>query len=290
MEISVLYPPGCGPVFKYFFKKHKELETISIRMIHSEGFTDYVKDIVLTIFSNINLRSISLHYIESSGDTFSCLPSTFPSLEKLGLTNWWSLSDQELNEILNRSRSNLRELDLPCSKFTGVGVEEGVNSVPNLEILNLSSCFNLTDGGLQEILRLSGNKLRVLVLSETDITGQRFKEGIFLPMLEKLNLYYCLNLTDGGMKEILRISGSSIRVLDVSRTRITGQGFKDGVSLPMLEELNLSRCRELTYSGLLEILSISWTRLKTVDLSYTRIFTAVRSTLSSQYPSVQFKY
>ena len=109
-------------------------------------------------------------------------------------------------------------------------------------------------------------------------------------MLEELNLSECDNLTDGGLKEILRISGSSIRVLDVSRTRITGQGFKDGVSLPMLEELDLVVCDQLTDSSFLEILCISGNRLKTVDLSYSRIATALRSTLSSQYPSVQFKY
>ena len=88
------------------------------------------------------------------------------------------------------------------------------------------------------------------------------------------------------MEEILIISGIKLRVLDVSCTNITGKGFKDGVSLPMLEELDLVVCDQLTDSSFLEILCISGNRLKTVDLSYSRIATALRSTLSSQYPSV----
>jgi len=154
------------------------------------------------------------------------------------LSGWLWLSNQGLNEILNRSRRNLTVLDLSRSNITGVGVEEGVNSLSNLEVLNLS---------------------------------------------------WCLNLTDGGLKEVLRVSGSKLRVLGVSYTYITGQGFKDGVSLPMLEELDLGGYRQLTYSGLLEILSISVNRLKNM-LVTRRISTAYRMKLSSQYPSVQFYY
>ena len=230
--------PGCGPVFKYLFKKHEKLETISIGFENEERCAEDNKDIVLIVFSNINLRSISITNVQYTGDILGCLPNTLPNLEKLVLTYWRSLSDQELCEILNRSE-NIRELELFGSNITGVGVEEGVNSLPNLEVLNLSWCLNLTDGGLKEIVKLSGNKLRVL---------------------------------------------------NVSCTRITGQGFKEGVSLPMLEELNLNGCSELTDSDLLEILSITGRRLKTVYVSSTNISTAVRSTLRTQYPSVQFKY
>ena len=103
--------PGCGTVFKYLFKKHEELETISIRL-HGVRSTEDEKDVVLTVLSNLNLRSISVHVIESTGDTLSCLPSSLPNLEKLLLTYWFSLSNQGLIEILNRSGSSLRELDL----------------------------------------------------------------------------------------------------------------------------------------------------------------------------------
>ena len=237
LEINVFVDsPDHGSVFKYLFKKHEELETISIR-VASERCAEGEKDIVLTIFSNLNLRSITIHSIHTEV-IFNCLPSTFPNLERLVLYGWKSLSAQGLVEILNRSR-NIRVLDLSISNITGVELEEGVNSLPNLEVLKLRYCKNLTDGELKKILRLSGNKLRVL---------------------------------------------------DVSWTKITEQGFMEGVSLPMLEELNLDAC-ELTDSGLLEILSISsGTRLKTVTTFYINTSSAVESTLLTQYPSVQFKF
>ena len=238
MEIRRLSPPGCGPVFKYLVEKHEELETIRIRLYSKRG-TEDEKDIVLTIFFNLNLRSVYIHNMRNTGDIVGRLPSTLPNIEKLVMTSWRSLSDQGLIEILYMSRSSLRELDLSYSNITGVGVEEGVNSLPNLEVLKLSLCKNLTGGGLNEILRLSGIKLRVLY---------------------------------------------------VSFTNITGKGVKEGVSLPMLEELNLKWCEQLTDSGLLEILSISGIRLKTVWLWGTRISTAVRSTLCTQYPSVELKW
>ena len=137
------------------------------------------------------------------------LGSTLPNLEKLVLTFWKSLSDQGLIEILNRSSSNIRELDLSGSNITGVGV--GVNSLPNLEILKLIQCDNLTDRGLEEILRISSFTLRVLAVSWTNITEQGFQEGVSLLMLEELNLGVCRHLTYSGLLEILSISGNRLK-------------------------------------------------------------------------------
>jgi len=58
----------------------------------------------------------------------------------------------------------------------------------------------------------------------------------------------------------------------------------------MLEKLHLRECGQLIDSGLLEILSISGDRLKIVNVAANRMSTAVRSTLSIKYPSVEFIY
>ena len=217
MKISSLIPGGCGPVFKDLFKKHEELETISIGLYCVMSSSSSVmrsredkKDIVLNIFSNLNLRSIIIRNVWNTGDIIGRLPSALPSLEKLGLIRWcFSSSNQRIIEILNRYGSSLRELDLSDSDITGVGV----NSLPNLVVLKLHWCNNLTDGGLKEFLRLSGNKLRVLDVSCTRITGQGFKEGVSLPMLEELDMRGCEQLTDSGLLEILSISGSRLKTV-----------------------------------------------------------------------------
>ena len=74
-------------------------------------------------------------------------------------------------------------------------------------------------------------------------------------MLEILYLEECRQLTDTGLKEILRISRSNLRDLNLSYTPITGVGVEEGVKyLPMLETLILHECRQLNHKGLTEIL------------------------------------
>ena len=60
-------------MLKYLFKKHKELETISIwlyggRSRENEWSTEDEKNIVLLVFSNIQLRYISVHIMKNTGD------------------------------------------------------------------------------------------------------------------------------------------------------------------------------------------------------------------------------
>ena len=291
MAIYPLITPGCGPVFNYLVEKHEELESISIGFVEHEG-TEENKDqdeIVLTTLSHDNLKSISIHGTKNTGDITGRLPSTYPNLVKLQLTDWHKLSDKGLMKILRRYRSNLRELKLDCSNISGVGIKRGVKSLPNLESLTLISCSNLENGELVEILSISGSKLRYLDVSYTSIPGLGL-DKIFksLPNLETLIMNGCKELSNRELLEILSISGSKLRYLDVSWTSITGVGFKNGVkSLPMLENLWLAFCDELTEGGLLEILSTAGNRLKTVHVNGE---TVAEETLRSQYPSIHFNF
>ena len=295
LAIYPLITPGCGPVFNYLVEKHKELESISIEFVGHED-TDENKDqdeIVLTTLSHNNLKSITIYGMKNTGDITGRLPSTYPNLEKLQLTDWHKLSDKGLMKILRRYRSNLRELNLVGSNITGVGIKRGVKSLPNIETLNLDSWIPgiPTNDGLVEILSISGSKLRYLDVSWSSITGVELVEGVeSLPNLETLIMSGCEELSNGGLVEILRISGSKLRYLDVSWTSITGVGFEEGVkSLPMLEKLVLLQCDELSKEGLLEILSIAGNRLKTVQLYGNNFSHKITKTLRLQYPSVYFE-
>ena len=281
-------------MFNYLVEKHEELESIGIGFVEHEG-TEENKDqdeIVLTSLSHDNLKSISIHGMKNTGDITGRLPSTLPNLEKLQLTDWHKLSNKGLMKILRRYRSNLRELKLDGSNITGVGIKRGVRYLPNLETLKLDSWILgiLTNDGLVEILSISGSKLRYLDVSWTSITGVGLEERVkSLPNLETLIMSGCEELSNGGLVEILRISGSKLRYLDVSWTSITGVGFKEGVkSLSMLEKLVLLEC-ELSKEGLLEILSIAGNRLKTVQLYGNNFSHKITKTLRLQYPSVYFE-
>lgn len=177
-----------------------------------------------------------------------------------------SLTDGLLVEILRISGSNLRVLDLSCTDITGIGLEEEVNCLPNLETLSLVLCEKLTDGGLVEILRISRRKLRVLNLSSSTITGIGLEKGVkSLPMLENLDLS---SLTGRGLAEILSISRSKLRSLNINRIRINRVCLEAVVqSLPMLENLDLRLCEDLDDFRLLEILRICGSKLRVLNVS-----------------------
>ena len=164
-----------------------------------------------------------------------------------------------------------------------------LKALPNLEALKLSHCFNLANEGLVEILSISVSKLRYLDVSCSCVSGMGWEEEVkSLPNLETLILNTCSELFDEGLVEILRICGSKLVDLDLSCTSVTGIGLEDGVkSLPMLENLDLGDCDEVTDSRLLEILRIAGKRLKTLIVSRTYSISAgLKQTLHKKYPIV----
>ena len=97
MKTSDLNPCGCASVFKTYSKKHEELETISVSLFKRSATNE--KEIVLSIFFNINLRSVTIGNMGNTGDIIGRrpLPNAFQNLEKLILTPWHRLLDQGLN-------------------------------------------------------------------------------------------------------------------------------------------------------------------------------------------------
>ena len=151
-------------------EKHQELETISI-LCNRKRSREHEHDILMTIFSNSNIRSVNIHDMMSSGEELGRLPVTSSKLEKLCLTSCRNLTDRGLQGLLLGIGNNLTELDLSKSFVTEEGFQQPVKSLPNLENLNLYLNTNLTDDGLYQISKTCGNKLKELNLSFTQITG-----------------------------------------------------------------------------------------------------------------------
>ena len=147
------------------------------------------------------------------------------------------------------------------------------STLSNLDKLQLTDWYKLSDKGLMKILRRYRSNLRELKLDCSNITGVGIKRGVkSLPNLESLTLISCSNLENGELVEILSISGSKLRYLDVSYTSIPGLGLdKIFKSLPNLETLIMNGCKELSNRELLEILSISGSKLRYLDVSWTSI-------------------
>ena len=214
---------------------------------------------MLIIFSRYNLRSVTLNRVAIREETLRRLRGPFLNLEKLNLAHCVQLRDREFKLILENFGLNLKELDLSYTQISGFHVRgiKGEKMLPSLEKLTLRSCYDLLDGGLDQVLRTSGIKLRELNLFHTNIYGIGFLESLkSFPRLEALNLGKCFNLNLYALYAILNICGKTLRELNLSRSCLSGIGFVSHVkSLPMLEILRLNECYNLNDEGLQEILS-----------------------------------
>jgi len=91
-----------------------------------------------------------------------------------------------------------------------------------------------------------------------------------LQQLEKLHLSNCRNINDAVVQELLTTSGSTLRILDLSRTNISDAALA-GVMLPKLEHLDLSDCRNLTDTVVQELLTAIGSTLRILGLGRTNI-------------------
>ena len=219
------------------------------------------------------LKSLTLENSIITGEILIKYKGTLPCLENLNMKLCKQLTYKGLMQILQLCGSTLRSLDIGCTDITGENLSEYKGTLPCLEILNMSCCYQLTNKGVLQILQIFGSTLRSLDISITNITGENLSEyKRTLPCLEKLCVSACYNITDKGLLQIFQLCGSTLRFLDINQTNITGENLSEYKgTLPSLEFLNLYYCRHLTDKGLLQILQLCGSTLKSLDISGTRI-------------------
>jgi len=219
------------------------------------------------------LRSLDILGTNITGENLSEYKGTLPCLQNLNMCSCRLLTDKGLLQILQLYRSTLRSLNILGTNITGENLSEYKGTLPCLENLNMSDCRQLTNKGLLQILQFCGSKLRSLDIWNTNITGKNLSEykGT-LPCLENLNMRYCKQLTDKGLLQILQLCGSTLRSLDILGTNITGKNLSEYKgTLPCLQNLNMKDCYQLTNKGILQILQLCGSKLRSLDISETNI-------------------
>ena len=219
------------------------------------------------------LKSLTLENSIITGEILIKYKGTLPCLENLNMKLCKQLTYKGLLQILQLCGSTLRSLDIGCTDITGENLSEYKGTLPCLEILNMSCCYQLTNKGVLQILQIFGSTLRSLDISITNINGENLSEyKRTLPCLEKLCVSACYNITDKGLLQIFQLCGSTLIFLDINQANITGENLSEYKgTLPSLEILNLYYCRHLTDKGLLQILQLCGSTLKSLDISGTRI-------------------
>ncbi len=255
---------------EYLVKKHPEL------LMFQLGIKKKIPVSVSKLTSTELISSLSCFKI--TGSTKIILETNFKmyskQLQTLDLSGIYgtAIDDVWFLQTLRQIRSTIKFLTLSNSNISGKILSEFNETLPCLENLNLNFCRQLTNKGLLQILQLCGSTVRSLDVFGTQISGETLAEyRDTLPCLVSLNLGSC-ELSDNGFAQILLLCGSTLRTLAICFTNITGRKLSDYKgTLPCLENLNLSNCKQLSDNGLLQILQICGSTLIFLNVIGTNI-------------------
>ncbi|EEB10384.1 fbxl14, putative [Pediculus humanus corporis] len=152
-----------------------------------------------------------------------------------------------------------------------------VQGIPNLDSLNLSGCYNVTDIGLSHAFVTTLPTLTELNLSlckqVTDTSLGRIAQ--YLTNLEVLELGGCCNVTNTGLllvgwglKKLKRLNLRSCwHISDQGISHLAGPNPDVGDGNPALEYLGLQDCQRLSDEALRHV-SVGLTGLKSINLSF----------------------
>jgi len=198
-------------------------------------------------------------------------PTLFPSLVRRGIRKVQVLS----------LRKSLREL---------------VNGIPNLESLNMSGCYNLSDAALDTAFNRDLPSLKHLNLSLCkDVTDNSLgRIATHCKNLHTLELGGCTKITNTGLLLISwglkRIKSLNLRscwqVSDHGIGHLTGINSQPSTGAKTLEQLSLQDCQKLTDESLKHI-SEGLTNIQRINLSFCVSVTDTGLKSLSRLPSLR---
>lgn len=175
-----------------------------------------------------------------------------PALKRLNLSLCKEVSDNSLGRIATHCK-NIEELDLGgCTKITNMGLLFVSIGLGKIKKLNLRSCRQISDAGIGHLSGVGAEvcedkgatSLVELGLQDCQkLTDEALKHvSVGLPGLRKINLSFCVSVTDTGVKSLSR--------------------------LPVLEDLNLRSCDNVSDIGVGFLVDDGNARLQTLDVSF----------------------
>lgn len=162
-------------------------------------------------------------------------------LTKLRLLNLFrnkKLTDSAVDTLI--AFTQLEELNISSTQITNTGLERLAKNLPKLKKLNFRNSRQIDDTGLEQLLQRP--ELEVLLCGNTLIT-------------------------DAGLARISKMT--SLRELEVRKTKITDAGFFHLKQLTKLRKLNCSDNNKITSESVRHLSNL--TELRALDLSQTRI-------------------
>lgn len=230
------------------------------------------------VFSCLEKRGIkrvqvlSLTMRRGLGDVFRGIPK----LQSLSLSGCYNMSDAGLNGALNQPFSSLTELNLSlCKNITDASLGKIAQCLKNLETLELGGCSNITNGGLHVIAWGLKSLKRLDLRSCWHISDQGIgylaglnSEAGGNLALEHLCLQDVQRLTDEGLRSMSLGLATSLKSINLSFcVQITDNGMKHIAKITSLRELDLRSCDNISESGM-AYLAEGGSRISSLDVSF----------------------
>merc|ERR1719341_2791798 len=190
--------------------------------------------------------------------------------KKLNLKECKTLTNAGLLQLLGKCSATLEDLNLYMTQISGEGLER-LPVLKQLETVNLQACFYLTNTGLLQLLSKCSATLKDLNLDMTQISGEGLESIPLLEQLEKVNFGNCENLKNAGLLQLLAKCSATLKDLRLYGTKISGEGLESIPVLKQLEDITLRFCKNLTNTGLLQVLTKCSATLKDLDMCATEI-------------------
>lgn len=173
----------------------------------------------------IKVTSVFLRFrMHVTGALLHDLSQALPKLNSLDLTGCSQFNEDDLVHLAQMK--NLKNLTLAgCNRIGKVGLTNLFNLIPNLEMLDLTSCSQVDD----EILSSLQN----------------------IYQLKHLILTACSNFTDAGMHELAKLENLESLILDQC-PQISDVGLRNisfGLGFRKLTQINLINCPLVTKDG-----------------------------------------
>jgi len=222
------------------FKNCKLLQEVI--MFGCRGITK--AGIVSALCERPTLRSLSFTSYFESGN-FAMLYElvwNYPSLSDIRMEYIFSEENiiEDSDSLLNFvERPQLKSLGLACYWLRDKNIKRFASIFPNLQLLDLSRCYNISNEGIFHVLRRCGN-IRHLNLAWAHVTldGLNFE----VPKLEVLNLSYTV-VGDEILYMISKNCRGLLQLLLKRCHKVTNKGVMHVVGNCMqLREINLRYC------------------------------------------------
>lgn len=229
-----------------------------------------------SLFTSLVRRGIRRVQVLSLRRSLRDVVQGVPNLDSLNLSGCYNITDIGLSHAFVAALPTLTELDLSlCKQVTDAGLGRIAQFLKNLESLDLGGCCNITNTGLL-LVAWGLKKLKRLDLRSCwhisdggigHLAGRDPETNDGTLMLEHLGLQDCQRLSDEALKHI-SIGLTRLKRINLSFCiNVTDSGLKYLAKMPSLQSVNLRACDNITDIGM-AYLADGGSRISSLDVSF----------------------